>query len=144
MYLDNNYDKLQRIVDLDARSDSSDGGALSLKDLLENFLSKREGRQVDLTDLFICPADSFHKESDLRDGPGSYDCRNEMSRNYSSYRFLDIKKPQNKILIGDYRSSWHDGKGSKKKKHINVLFADGHVELIPEEKWQKNLKEPLF
>ncbi len=152
LYLDENHDRIRRIRDLQDSSLPEKGSGVYLKNVLEQFLSQREKRPIDLTAIFSCPADPLHNEYELKHS-GSYDNRDEMSRSYRPYVFSDIPNPQDKILMGDYRSGWHAipffglfgyDSQSDKERRINVLFADGRVEWLTEKEWQDQLRLPFW
>lgn len=111
-------------------------GSRYLKDILQEYAQKP------LDDIFTCPDDP--RDSEEVKQTGSYDIRDELVRGTSGIPFSQIKNKGQIILMGDFRSGWHDHQGDNQGEHeINVLFADGHTEYVNETEWQKNISKPL-
>jgi prepilin-type processing-associated H-X9-DG protein len=144
IYLEDSNDRLGKIKDLDDGVAPEENSARFLKDILEDFFSKKNGQPVDLTEIFHCPANPVYGEYYKKEGGGSYDFRNELTRTYQHFTFSQVKNPQDKILMGDHHVGWHDYSYVLGESHINVLYADGHVAWITEDEWQENLKVGLL
>ncbi|MBU0650589.1 DUF1559 domain-containing protein [bacterium] len=107
--------------------------------------------------IFYCPCDPRDTEEIRR--TGSYDWRSSIR----DIRFSQIQNKGDVIIIGDFRGGWHDVtiEGPLKfvsnwaleedteeevyseKDYINVLYADGHVDLVTIKKWQDNIGREL-
>lgn len=110
-----------------------------LKEQLLNYF-KSPSDQKTIQQIFKCPSDP--REKHLIDQYGSYDIRSGIihkphQTGLSGKNFFFAHQQPSIIMMGDFRSGWHDS--FKKFKKISVIYMNGLVDYIDEKKWQNNL-----
>ena len=100
---------------------------LKVMEALEPYLKDKE--------IFCCPEDP---NKPTLPG-GSYDWRvtYDPKTTLSGVRLDLIRHPNRVIIAGERSAGWHES------GMINVLYADGHVELVTEKEWFQNITTPI-
>lgn len=133
------YESAGKVGDISSSNSDIPAGHILKKQLLSHFKSPAD--QIVINQIFRCPADP--RPTHIIDLYGSYDLRagilhNTNKTGLSGKNFFFTKKRASIIMMGDFRTGWHNLSWNSNK--ISVIYMDGKVDHIEEKNWQNNLK----
>lgn len=118
-------------------TDDNDGRFPKITDLTQVPLKVKEALQpyVNSEEIFWCPDDPEKSKHPA----GSYDWRvtRDPKTSLAGVRLDLLRHPNRVIIAGELSQGWH------KSNMMNVLFADGRVDLVTMQEWFQNITTPL-